>query len=41
MACSGPCRSNDDVVITTSAPASRYAATSAESSTPVLAARDA
>jgi hypothetical protein len=34
-ACAGPCRSSDDVDITTSAPASRYAATSAALSTPV------
>ena len=37
-ACSGPCRSSADVVMTTSAPASRCLATSAGSSTPVVAA---
>src|SRR5450755_105777 len=38
VACSGPWRSSAEAVITTSAPASRYFATSAWSSTPVVAA---
>lgn len=36
-ACAGPCRSSADVVMTTSARAKRYLATSAASSTPVRA----
>ena len=39
-ACSGPWRSSAEAVITTSAPARRYLATSAEVSTPVVAASE-
>ena len=39
--CPTPCRSSEDVVITVSAPASKYLKTSSADSTPVLAASDA